>query len=100
MTTFKNVTISEVVENNLTPLIDIREKEEYMMGALPHAINIPMFGLLMNPAHFLEKDKTYYLICQSGRRTAQTCEVLIQQGFQVVNVLGGTSEYMETYKKK
>lgn len=96
----KHCTVSEVVENNLAPLIDIREPNEFSSFHIPNAMNIPMFGLLMNPNAFLEKSKTYYLICQTGRRTLHTCEVLIQQGYHVINVIGGTTEYIEKYEKK
>lgn len=39
------------------------------MGSLKTAKNIPMGNLLTNPGKYLLKDKTYYLMCQSGARS-------------------------------
>ena len=41
-----------------------------------------------------DKNQPYYLICQMGSRSAQACAFLSQQGYQVTNVLGGTSGWL------
>ncbi len=77
-------------------LIDIREPHEYKSGSIKTAKNIPMGNLLENPEKYLMKDKTYYIMCQSGVRSGRTTKVLEKQGYQVVNVAGGMGSYVGT----
>lgn len=80
-------------------IIDIREPYEYKTGSLMTAKNIPMGSLLEKPDQYLEKDKTYYIMCQSGIRSGKTVKVLEKQGFHVINVSGGMGSYVGTSKK-
>lgn len=80
-------------------LIDIREPYEYKSGSIRTAKNIPMGNLLTSPEKFLVKDKTYYIMCQSGARSGRTTRVLTKQGFDVINVAGGMGSYVGTKKK-
>jgi rhodanese-related sulfurtransferase len=72
-------------------VVDVREPDEYVAGHIPGAVNVP---LSLVPLRFNELDKaeTQYLICESGGRSAQACAYLEQQGFDVVNIAGGTGE--------
>lgn len=74
-------------------LIDIREPNECEEGMLKGAKNIPMQDLLDAPDEFLDKDKEYYLICRSGVRTSNACFMLREEGYNVINVLGGMLSY-------
>ena len=80
-------------------LIDIREPYEYKSGTLKTAKNIPMGNLLLSPEKYLIKDKTYYIMCQSGGRSGRATRVLSKQGFDVINVAGGMGSYVGTKKK-
>lgn len=75
-------------------LIDIREPYEFKGGSIMFAKNIPMGKLLTNPDKYMVRDKTYYLICQSGGRSAHAVRVLTKQGFNVINVDGGVGSYI------
>lgn len=77
-------------------IIDIRETYEYKNGSLKTAKNIPMNNLLANPEKYLNKDKRYYIMCQSGGRSAITTKILSKQGFNVVDVAGGIGSYVGT----
>jgi rhodanese-related sulfurtransferase len=74
-------------------LIDIREPNEYNSGHLPTAKNIPMSTILSDTENYLDKSKEYHIICQSGARSSRTCSILKQNGFNVINVAGGTGSY-------
>jgi rhodanese-related sulfurtransferase len=74
-------------------LIDIRKPYEYKAGHLPTAKNIPMDVILSNPDKYLNKVKEYHIICQSGGRSSRACSVLKNNGFNIVNVAGGTGRY-------
>lgn len=74
-------------------LIDIREPFEYKAGHIPSTKNIPMEELQLHPELYLDKNKEYYLICETGRRSLITTNDLLKKGYKVINVDGGTSRY-------
>ena len=51
---------------------------------------------LENSEKYLNKDKEYYIVCQSGGRSTTACNKLINKGYDVVNVAGGVGTYMGT----
>lgn len=79
-------------------LIDIREPFEFKGGSIQTATNIPMGKLLSSPDKCLLKDKTYYIVCQTGARSRYACKFLEKKGFDVINVVGGVSSYTGTQK--
>ncbi len=89
--------IDELIEK--VELIDIREDYEYKGGSLKSAKNIPMDELLTSPDKYLSKKKEYYIMCQSGGRSARTCDSLKIKGFNVINVAGGIGSYVGTKRK-
>lgn len=90
----ENIDVSEIDDLlDKIELIDIREPNECKEGILKGAKNIPMQDLLDAPDEFLDKDKEYYLICRAGVRTSNTCFMLREEGYNVINVLGGMLSY-------
>lgn len=75
-------------------IIDIREPYEFRSGSLRTAKNIPMGDLSANPEKYIAKDKTYYIICQSGARSGMLTRILSKQGYSVINVAGGIGSYV------
>ena len=74
-------------------LVDIREPEEYVMGHVPGAINLPQADLASRLAE-IPRDRPLMLICQHGRRSVRAAQFLKQAGFgQVASVAGGTSAW-------
>lgn len=80
-------------------LIDIREPYEYASCSLKTAKNIPMGNLLASPDKYLAKDKTYYIMCQSGGRSWSATKALTRLGYDVIDVVGGMGGYVGTNKK-
>ena len=80
-------------------LIDIREPYEYASGTIKSAKNIPMGDLLSETDKYLDKQNTYYIMCQSGARSSRTTKMLAKRGYQVVNVSGGMGSYVGTRRK-
>lgn len=68
-------------------LIDIREPDEFAVGHIAAAKNIPMAQLLQDRS--LDPTETYYLICRTGARTAIATQLLQMQGLNIVNVADG-----------
>jgi rhodanese-related sulfurtransferase len=73
-------------------IVDVRERDEYVDGHVPGAKHIPLATI---PVRNIEIDKgtTHYMICEAGGRSAQACAFLEQQGFDVVNIAGGTGSW-------
>ncbi len=80
-------------------LIDVREVYEFDSGHVPTAKNIPMGVILSNPEQYLNKDKEYHIICQSGARSLRTCNDLSEAGYKVINVAGGTGSYIKPLER-
>lgn len=80
-------------------LIDIREAYEFKGGSIKTAKNIPMGSILSNPEKYLDKRKTYYIMCQSGSRSKNTSKALLKKGFNVINVSGGMIRYIGKKRK-
>ena len=74
-------------------IIDIRDNYQFNMGSIPTSINIPTNFLLTNPDIYLNKNSTYYLYCEYGTTSKKVCNQLSNKGYNVINVLGGFSEY-------
>lgn len=84
--------LQEKLSKKKLHLLDVREKVEYAMGHVPTAINLPLSEML-ELYQYLNNETLYYIICQSGSRSEQAAVFLAQQGYQVVNVAGGTSAW-------
>ena len=73
-------------------LLDVRTEEEFNEKHLPGAtlIDIRQPQTFMDAANELVKDKSYYIYCRSGARSAQACQLLDQLGVaETVNLKGG-----------
>ncbi len=75
-------------------LFDIREPYEFSSGSIKTAKNIPMDKLLDTPEKFMDKEKEYYIICQSGGRSMAATKALKRAGYNVINVSGGVGAYI------
>lgn len=80
-------------------LIDIREPYEFNSGSIKTAKNIPMDKLLSTPDKFMDREKEYYIICQSGGRSMAASKALTRAGYKVVNVAGGVGSYVGTKRR-
>ncbi len=93
---YTNVTtkqLSEMLQKENLNLIDVRENYEYNYGHVEGAKNIPTNEMVANFSRYLKQNEKYYIICQSGGRSAAVCQYLSARGYQVINILGGTSSW-------
>jgi len=79
-------------------VIDVRETTEYAAAHIPGAVGIPMGRLTSQLDELDELDRTspVHLVCASGNRSAAMADFLLAQGFDAVNVVGGTSAWMRS----
>lgn len=96
---YKVINVNDLAGTHNKDLIDIRELGEYQRGHVPGAKNVPMQLLLGNPEAYLQKDKNYKIICQSGGRSSRACAMLSDMGYDVTNVAGGTGYYVGQLKR-
>ena len=73
-------------------LIEVREEHEYITGHAPTAKNVPL-SRFVDRVDEVPRDQTVYIICESGGRSAQAVQWLDGQGFDAVNVEGGTAAW-------
>ena len=90
-------------DSNLV-ILDVRnpyELEDKSLGHIDGVINIPVQELEKRLGELDEfKDKDIAVICRSGRRSGTATDLLVKNGFNAVNVLGGMVQYRATENKK
>ncbi|MEN6314936.1 MAG: CoA-disulfide reductase [Clostridiaceae bacterium] len=81
-------------------LIDVRTPEEYGLGTIEGAVNIPL-DTLRSRLSEIPKDKEIYIFCQVGLRGYLACRILMQMGFgNVKNLSGGYKTYHMAMQKQ
>ena len=85
-------------------LLDVRnphELEDKSLGHIVGVLNIPLPELEKRLGELDEfKDKDIAVICRSGRRSGTATDLLVKNGFNAVNVLGGMVQYRATETKR
>lgn len=72
-------------------LLDVRTPAEFREGSLPNAINLDFFSpTFQSEIKKLDPQKTYFVFCRSGSRSAQACSLMNKSGFnKLYNLAGG-----------
>lgn len=86
-----------MIDNNL---IDIRDSYEYVISSINGSINIPYNLLLTNPDDYLELDKKYFIYCKTGNKSRRLCMSLVEDGYSVIDLVGGYNKYIEKNKEE
>ncbi len=82
---------NEAVKNKDSVIIDVRNETEQKSGKIPGSILVnvsrPDFAQKVSE---MDKEKSYYLYCRSGFRSAKACGIMHELGFErVYNLSGG-----------
>ncbi len=70
-------------------IIDIRPKKDYDEYHYYNSINIPKILLLSNPDIYLDKNKTYFLLCDEGVLSSGVSKILNALGYNTKSIDGG-----------
>jgi rhodanese-related sulfurtransferase len=74
-------------------VIDVREPYEFADGHVPGATLVPL-GTVPQRMGELPSDRTVYVVCAVGARSAQAAAFLAARGIDAVNVDGGTGDWV------
>jgi rhodanese-related sulfurtransferase len=83
------IKISEI--ENKSNIIDIRtstEFNEFNIGGR----NITRMNLLKNPEYYLDKNNTYYIVCNKGMVSLSCSRLLNALGYNCYSVAGGIDD--------
>ena len=87
---YESISMAEAKKLKNAAIIDVRTKAEFDTGSMPGA---KMNDVVSDTEMFLDKDKTYYILCQSGNRSSMVCDNLSKRGYEVINIAGGMNAY-------
>jgi thioredoxin len=77
-----------------TPVIDVREPDEYIEGHVTGAPLIPV-GDVVERVDEIPAEGEVLIICKSGARSRRVAEFLRGQGVDAINVGGGTMAWID-----
>ncbi len=86
----------ELANDDNAIILDVRTQDEANEGIIPNAIIADIYQPqeFMSQIAALDKNKTFYVYCRSGGRSAQACAIMNQMGFSSTkNLLGGFMEW-------
>ena len=96
----KTMTGEELVKQNSAKkkdevlIIDVRSSEEYKAGHIPNAININVDETQSRLNEIEDyKDKPIIVYCNSGKKSNDAAEILVNNGFQDVTNAQGVKEF-------
>lgn len=83
--------ITAVERDTTAVILDVRRPSEYAEGHLAKAINIDWLNqeAFSKALPTLDKRRTYYVYCRSGRRSNAAATKMQDEGFKVFDMAGG-----------
>lgn len=83
--------INQAKADTTSILLDVRTPKEYAEGHLANARQLDYLNTEAFDAGIkqLDKSRTYYIYCRSGKRSHSACLKMKKQGFKVYDMEGG-----------
>jgi len=84
-------------------IIDVRTPGEYQFGHIPNATNLDYLAEnFLDQVENLDKSKSYFIYCRSGRRSIRVCTWMRNGGFEndkIFNLNNGFGDWVEHFPK-
>lgn len=74
-------------------IIDVRTPGEYAYGHIPTAINVPLNSIDTISEYVPSKNTKVIVYCQSGNRSKQAADRLLEIGYEKIFDLGGIQDW-------
>lgn len=97
-TTYEKISMSEGINRMKSDenfiLLDVRRADEFAMGHIPGAVNLPNeeIGKAEIPS-LPDKNQTIYIYCRSGNRSKLAADKLLALGYTNLIEFGGILDY-------
>ena len=93
--------INKIIKRNQDhKLVDVRTPDEYRMGHIPGAVNIPNESISnVQPAGLPDRSEPILIYCLSGMRASQATNKLKRMGYTNVVNAGGISTWRGQIEK-
>lgn len=100
--TITTLELKELLSTDNIQLIDVRTQREVKQGSIETALFIDFFDkdFLIKVNRKVSKKRPVYLYCRSGNRSGKATKMLLENGFEVYNVLGGYTNWKKENKKQ
>ena len=83
------ITCNDVRNIENAVIIDVRTKEEYDTDHIENSINVSSTVIKFNIKSYVEDLETPIIVyCQSGRRSAESADILVNLGYKNVYDMG------------
>ena len=91
----------KVISDTSVVRLDVRSIDEYASGHIAKAINIDVMkdDFKTKATSLLPKDKTIALYCRSGRRSKKAAGILVENGYNVIELNSGISGWINAQKE-
>ncbi len=72
-------------------IIDVRMKHEYATGKIHNALNFDILNVAAfeSKVQHLDREKHYFIYCQTGKRSVKACRIMSRLGFVHLYCLKG-----------
>lgn len=81
-------------EDSEIVLLDVRTQSEYESGHIEDAVLLPLDQLNEKASEVIpDQEKTYYVYCRSGNRSATAAQLLVDMGYENIYDLGGIIDW-------
>lgn len=98
---FETIRVNEVykyIGRPYTLIIDLRDKEDYLKGHIPSAVNIP-YEELENYKDFFKRYNQLVFYCDRGHISLLAARDLMKYGYNMKSIHGGIRAYKGNLEK-
>ena len=92
------IRFAEIIDSTDVQLVDVRTAKEYAEGHIADAVNMDVLETeFKSQIEKLDKQKKVAVYCRSGRRSKTAANILVKEGFEVVELSTGYIGWTKTF---